>query len=111
MRLNKLSESDFYNKIKIHKDELNQSPSFLDRTLSLAKSVADWKKSGFSTATAEKLADRLDICKGCEFWDGEAFAGTGKCKKCGCSTQAKLRMATSKCPIDKWGTVDVETHH
>jgi hypothetical protein len=28
--------------------------------------------------------------------------GTGRCSKCGCSTWAKLRMASEKCPIDKW---------
>ena len=82
----------------LNKDE----PSLAEKAKSLAGSVGTWAKSGFPTASDEKLATRKAICESCEFWDKGGFAGTGKCTKCGCSTQAKLRMATSKCPIDKW---------
>jgi hypothetical protein len=74
---------------------------------SLASSVGEWAKAGLPVATSEQLDSRMAICKSCEFWDQSGFAGTGRCKKCGCSTQAKLRMSTSKCPIDKWGPVEV----
>jgi hypothetical protein len=74
---------------------------------SLSESMIGWAKSGFHNVTTEQLESRMLICKSCEFWEESGFAGTGKCKQCGCSTQAKLRMATSKCPIDKWGPVDV----
>lgn len=67
----------------------------------------EWMENGFPTASKQQLDNRLSICKSCEFWDRFGFGGTGKCKKCGCSTQAKLRMATSKCPIDKWGPIEV----
>ena len=53
----------------------------------------------------DELDKRLALCKGCEWWDPESFGKTGSCKKCGCSTWAKLRMASEKCPIDKWGPV------
>jgi hypothetical protein len=66
-----------------------------------------WVASGAHILTQEQLNIRKDICCSCEFWNPSGFAGTGKCDKCGCSTQAKLRMSTSKCPIDKWGPVDV----
>ena len=69
---------------------------------SVATSAVKWAKSGFKTVTPEQLQARLDICKGCDLWDGAAFADTGRCKKCGCSTQAKLRLPHEKCPIDKW---------
>ncbi len=69
---------------------------------SVNKAVRGWAKSGFQTADLETLSVRLETCKGCEFWDKSGFAKTGRCKKCGCSTQAKLRMATEKCPIGKW---------
>lgn len=71
-----------------------------------AQSMTQWVKNGFKLTPAEKLQERLDICKGCEFWDKEALKGTGRCRKCGCSTQAKLRLAHEKCPIDKWVPVD-----
>jgi hypothetical protein len=74
---------------------------------SLASSVINYAKSGFQNTSPEQLESRLDICKVCEFWDQSGFGGTGSCKQCGCSTYAKLRMATSKCPIDKWGPIEV----
>jgi hypothetical protein len=78
-----------------------------DKARSLAASMGEWAMSGFRNATPEQLEYRMKICKGCEFWDQSGFAGTGSCKQCGCSTQAKLRMSTSRCPIDKWMPVDV----
>jgi hypothetical protein len=82
-------------------------PTLLGKAGSLASSVGNWAKAGFQVVDEATLASRMEICKGCEFWDASGFVGTGKCRKCGCSTQAKLRMATSKCPVDKWGPVDV----
>ena len=77
-------------------------PSFPEQVKGLGKAVADWTKSGFPIPDPETFNARLETCKGCEFWDESGFAKTGRCKKCGCSTQAKLRMATEKCPIGKW---------
>jgi hypothetical protein len=77
-------------------------PSHYKMASSLVKAALDWTKSGFPIPDPETFNARLETCKGCEFWDESGFAKTGRCKKCGCSTQAKLRMATEKCPIDKW---------
>jgi hypothetical protein len=74
---------------------------------SLSSSAVNWAGNGFPVVTKEQLETRLATCKGCEFWDQKGFGNTGKCTKCGCSTQAKLRMATAKCPIDKWGAIEV----
>jgi hypothetical protein len=82
-------------------------PSLAQKAASLASSLANWADKGFPVVTKEQLETRLDTCKGCEFWDQKGFGNTGKCTKCGCSTQAKLRMATGKCPIDKWGAIEV----
>jgi hypothetical protein len=92
---------------EIRKKYLPQSPDLMEKIKALASDSSEWAKSGFKTATTTKLEDRLAICKGCEFWDQKGFGNTGKCTKCGCSTQAKLRMATAKCPIDKWGAIEV----
>ena len=92
---------------EIRKKYLPQTPDLIEKIKSLASASSDWAKSGFKTASQIQLENRLAICKGCEFWDQSGFGGTGKCNKCGCSTQAKLRMATSKCPIDKWGPIEV----
>jgi hypothetical protein len=95
------------NKFLQDKDKVQvEYPTAKKMAVNLAQSMTKWVKSGFKLADLDKLQERLDICKGCEFWDKEALAGTGRCKKCGCSTQAKLRLAHEKCPIDKWGPID-----
>jgi hypothetical protein len=65
-------------------------------------------RAGFATTPPEALAARQDICKACPEWDATALNNTGRCRKCGCSTWAKLRMATERCPLGKWETVSVE---
>ena len=67
----------------------------------LAKSLAKWTKEGFPVSNKELLESRLQICKSCEFWLSEAYAGLGKCKVCGC-TKFKLNLKTEKCPKGKW---------
>lgn len=71
-------------------------------------SVSEWIKSGFKVTPDRDLEVRLSICKVCPHWESDGFVNTGRCLKCGCSTQAKLRMATSKCPLGKWGEISSE---
>jgi hypothetical protein len=69
---------------------------------SLLDSSVTWAKSGFKLTEQADVETRLEFCRACEFWDPEAFNKTGRCLKCGCSTWAKIRLATEKCPIGKW---------
>ena len=62
-------------------------------------------RSGFATTPPEALATREATCRACPEWDAAALNATGRCRKCGCSTWAKLRMATERCPLGKWETV------
>lgn len=66
------------------------------------EATSEWTLSGFKKTDELTLKTRLETCKDCEFWNSSGFGGTGRCMKCGCSTWAKLRMATEKCPIGKW---------
>lgn len=59
-------------------------------------------RAGFATTPPEALAERQRLCRECPEWDAKALNGTGRCRKCGCSTWAKLRMATESCPLGKW---------
>lgn len=59
-------------------------------------------RSGFTTTPPEILAAREATCRACPEWDAAALNATGRCRKCGCSTWAKLRMATEACPLGKW---------
>jgi hypothetical protein len=63
-------------------------------------------RAGFATTPPEILASREATCRACPEWDAQALNATGRCRKCGCSTWAKLRMATEACPIGKWEAVD-----
>ena len=62
----------------------------------------NFARSGFATTPPEALATREATCRACPEWDAAALNNTGRCKKCGCSTWAKLRMATERCPLGKW---------
>jgi hypothetical protein len=97
-----------YENINKHRENfktLKSLPAFKTQLKSVASSVLNFAKSGLDITDPAVLEKRLAICKSCEFWDAKAFNETGRCNKCGCSTWAKLRMATEKCPIDKWGPV------
>lgn len=41
---------------------------------------------------------RFDICKQCEHF----FKPTSSCKACGCFMKAKVKLASSDCPVGKW---------
>ena len=77
--------------------KLSKEKMFWNFTSSLAR----WVRQGLKTVSKDEFIKRMEICSACEFWDGEARGGLGKCKKCGCAS-AKLVLATEKCPIDKW---------
>ena len=74
----------------------------------LAEAAGKFIVSGFKSPPSEVLTERESICRACDQWDAQAINGTGRCKKCGCSTWAKLRMATERCPLGKWEAVSVE---
>ena len=70
-------------------------------------STNNFARAGFATTPPESLATREATCRACPEWDAQALNGTGRCRKCGCSTWAKLRMSTERCPIGKWEAEDV----
>ena len=65
-------------------------------------STNNFARAGFATTPPEALATRESTCRACPEWDAAALNNTGRCRKCGCSTWAKLRMATERCPLGKW---------
>jgi predicted Zn-ribbon and HTH transcriptional regulator len=78
-------------------------PQLFDMTQTVVQSAKKWATGGFAKTNDETLKIRMETCRTCEFWNSQALRATGRCMKCGCSTWAKLRMATEKCPIGKWG--------
>ena len=81
-------------------------PSLPQQAASLGKSLVNWTSSGFAPTPPDILTAREATCRACPEWDAQALNNTGRCRKCGCSTWAKLRMATERCPIGKWEAVE-----
>lgn len=83
-----------------------EPPTFFSKKTEQAKSVTRavtrFARSGFATTPPEILAAREATCRACDQWDAAALNATGRCRRCGCSTWAKLRMATERCPLGKW---------
>jgi hypothetical protein len=84
-----------------------KSPSIVKMASNFASAMKDFAESGFLRVTPEQYNSRMDICNKCEFWQPDARMGLGKCLKCGC-TGAKQWIATSVCPIEKWGAISKE---
>ena len=78
-------------------------PTALELASNFASAVARWAAAGFQVASREAYDGRTAACAACEFWDGSARLGLGKCahKKCGC-TRFKRWLASERCPLGKW---------
>jgi len=88
-------------KTKLENENLESFPSVFQQARNLAKqawlSGVDVAKGKPLLSTAEKAAERIKICEGCEFYK------QGRCIKCGCFMTAKIHVESSRCPINKWG--------
>jgi len=60
------------------------------------KEIWLWVMAGFKLTPNQIKNKRLKICKSCYFFENN------KCQKCGCFTNFKTRLISSKCPIGKW---------
>ena len=78
------------------------NPTASKMVANLGGSIANFAKSGFKKTDPETLVLRESICRQCDFWNAQSVNKTGRCRVCGCSTWAKLRMASESCPIGKW---------
>ena len=85
-------------------------PSFSNMLSSFYTSAKHFLKNGAPVTPPEALATREATCRACAEWDAAALNSTGRCRKCGCSTWAKLRMATEKCPLGKWESLTPADH-
>ncbi|MFZ4696249.1 MAG: hypothetical protein ACOYMV_14110 [Verrucomicrobiia bacterium] len=88
--------------------EALREPTMSELAENFTKSVARWAHAGFPVVSREVYAARTTLCESCEFWDGAARMGLGKCthRNCGC-TKMKRWLSTEKCPLDKWPSVAV----
>jgi len=102
-KLNAAGEYEFLSKFSMAPAT---PPSLPQQAASLGKSLLNWTASGFTATPPDILAAREATCRACPEWDSAALNNTGRCRKCGCSTWAKIRMATERCPLGKWETAE-----
>lgn len=91
-----MTRADFLEKMPLH------LRAWHDMTRAAFLAGTKFAVSGFTATPPEILAAREATCRACHEWDAAALNATGRCRKCGCSTWAKLRMATERCPLGKW---------
>lgn len=77
-------------------------PPLIEQAQTLGAAAVRFIRSGASLVGDDVFNARLEVCRGCDQWDSEAFLGTGRCLKCGCSTKGKLRLPGEGCPLEKW---------
>jgi hypothetical protein len=75
----------------------HQLPPLSEELKGLTETMVHFAASGFQFLTVKEGAERVAICKACEF-----YSDAGRCFKCGCFISAKSRIAAAKCPVDKW---------
>lgn len=80
-----------------------REPTFEEMRENFRGAVLRWSAAGFPVVSESEYRLRTQACEGCEFWDGKARFGLGKCKAPGCGcTKLKRFLATEKCPLGKW---------
>ena len=103
--INKTQEHKPVEKNKVKEKIIKDfDPSLFQMAKNFGTAMLDSAKTGFKKVTQEQHAERMAICNPCQFWDGKARMGMGKCSKCGC-TGAKQWLASSSCPINLWGSL------
>ena len=70
-----------------------------------ARALTRWIAAGRPQRTDEEVEEIVKICEGCNKYK----ADEGRCKVCGCKVHtpgipilSKARLATERCPKDKW---------
>jgi hypothetical protein len=95
-----------HEKLKSHLQKIHGIERGAQMFFAITEATHRFARSGFATTPPEALAERQATCRACAEWDAQALNSTGRCHKCGCSTWAKLRMATERCPLGKWEAVE-----
>lgn len=79
---------------------MNNNPIkiFFELTNTSIDIVNDLIRRGAVMATEEKAETRMNICAACKCFEKES----SRCSLCGCFMNVKVRIDSTKCPINKW---------
>jgi len=75
-----------------------QYPPLLEQAGNALAAAGRAIASGLQLVDDAEHARRLAICEGCEHYDGDRH----RCRKCGCWSNLKAKLASEKCPMEKW---------
>lgn len=82
---------------------VENAPNMATLAMRVGKETARWLSEGAKLVPADVKEQRGEMCQACPYWNPNAYLGTGSCEHPSCHcTRAKLALATSKCPMDKW---------
>ena len=73
-------------------------PTVKELATNFVGAMERWAAAGFQTLAQEQYNARGEVCDACEYWDGVARFGLGKCNAPGCGcTKLKRWLATEQC--------------
>lgn len=81
-------------------------PNIFTKAKNFTKAVVGHVMAGAPSCTQAQIDNRLAICQGCDFFDGNPESAS--CRKCGCNLSRqknflnKLYMADQSCPVRRW---------
>ncbi len=80
-----------------------RTPTVLELARNFGGAMVEWIGAGMPVVSEAQYAERAAICGGCEFWDGTARRGLGRCDApgCGCSVFKRF-LKTARCVKGKW---------
>ena len=61
-----------------------------------ATSMLKWAREGLKTVPSQQHMERYRKCNSCEKFSNY------RCSECGCVCWLKTKLATEKCPLNKW---------
>lgn len=102
VRENEIRKNNVLQEIKAKRSQNSSYPGAATIVKSAVIAAAKWANNGFKSASETAIMSRTKICESCEFWSPGALRQTGRCRRCGCATWAKIRMASESCPEQKW---------
>lgn len=75
----------------------------LERIRNFTSAVGLHASNGLPAVTEAQYAERLEICRGCEWFDAKYTA----CNECGCFLKTKARWADMDCGAGKWPRIEL----
>lgn len=92
------------NEAILNNENLNKFPSTFTQIRNLGKDIwSNAKRIGKNLpilAPADVAFERITICEGCDKLTNER-----RCLECGCFMDAKVNLAGSVCPLNKWVSI------